>query len=109
MDYFKTGSDEVSLMNRTLLIATAMAAVLAGRAVAEQVDQPIDEKCYGVSPHDVSECGGDPQTCARMTSMDSAKAPGTKAPAEKPGEVWAYVPKGTCVKIYHGSLSEKSS
>ena len=41
-------------MKRALLIASAVAAVVAGQALAESgSDQPIDEKCYGVSPHDV--------------------------------------------------------
>ncbi|MFI4988557.1 MAG: DUF2282 domain-containing protein [Alphaproteobacteria bacterium] len=97
-------------MKRSLLIASAVAAVLAGQAMAESgSDQAIDEKCYGVSPHDVSECGGDPQTCARTVS-DSVAAPGgsTAAPTSRADE-WAYVPKGTCVKIYGGSLTQKSS
>jgi uncharacterized membrane protein len=97
-------------MKRALLIATAIAAVIAGRAVAESgADQAIDEKCYGVSPHDVSECGSDPQTCARTVSSDPAKDGKAQATSSKPEEIWAYVPKGTCVKIYHGSLLSKSS
>ena len=41
-------------MKRALLIASAVAAVVAGQALAESGnDQPIDEKCYGVSPHNV--------------------------------------------------------
>jgi len=96
-------------MSRALLIATAIAAVLSGQALADSSDQPIDEKCYGVSPHDVSECGGDAQTCARTVMSEPAKDASAPAPAGKSEEVWAYVPKGTCVKIYHGSLTEKSS
>jgi len=97
-------------MKRTLLIASAIAAVVAGQALAESGnDQPIDEKCYGVSPHDVSECGGDAQTCARMTSAAPGQAGAAQAAVAKPEELWAYVPKGTCIKIYHGSLTSKSS
>ena len=97
-------------MKRTLLIASAVAAVVAGQAFAESGnDLPIDEKCYGVSPHDVSECGGDPQTCARTTSAESGKSGGAQPAAAKAEELWAFVPKGTCVKIYHGSLTAKSS
>jgi uncharacterized membrane protein len=98
-------------MKRALLIASAVAAVVAGQALAESGnDQPIDEKCYGVSPHDVSECGSDPQTCARTVSAEPpAKDASTEAAQGKDEELWAYVPKGTCVKIYHGSLTPKTS
>lgn len=97
-------------VKRALLIASAVAAVVAGQALADSgSDQPIDEKCYGVSPHDVSECGGDPQTCARMTSAEAGKDGATQPAAAKSEELWAFVPKGTCVKIYHGSLTSKSS
>ncbi|HYB54666.1 MAG TPA: DUF2282 domain-containing protein [Alphaproteobacteria bacterium] len=98
-------------MKRALLIASAVAAVVAGQALAESgSDQPIDEKCYGVSPHDVSECGGDAQTCARMTSAEQPAKDASKEAAQgKDDELWAYVPKGTCVKIYRGSLTPKTS
>ena len=97
-------------MKRALLIATAIAAVIAGRALAETAgDSAIDEKCYGVSPHDVSECGSDPQTCARTVSTTPGNDGSAQVAAPKPEDVWAYVPKGTCVKIYHGSLVSKTS
>ena len=72
-------------------------------------DQAIDEKCYGVSPHDVSECGSDPQTCARTVSAAPGVGGSAQVTPAQPEEIWAYVPKGTCVKIYHGSLVSKSS
>ncbi len=97
-------------MKRSLLIASAVAAVLAGQALAESGNDPaIDEKCYGVSPHDVSECGGDPQTCARNASAEAPAKDGGAQAANSKADEWAYVPRGTCTKIYGGTLTPKTS
>jgi len=107
-------------MKLSLLIASAIATVTATPVSAESgSNQPIDEKCYGVSIHDVSACGTDSNSCAYMA--DAAKNAGasvtgstmpagqTQAAQEKGEEIWAYVPKGTCVKVYGGSLTAKSA
>jgi len=88
----------------SLLVASAVAATLTGAAWADSDGNTnatvIDEKCYGVSQKDVTGCGSDPQTCADTATLQT----------NKPGEEqWAYVPKGTCVKIYGGSLSPKGA
>ena len=85
----------------SILIASAVAATLANAAWADSdagASTQIDEKCYGVAQKDVTGCGADPQTCADSATLQT----------NKPGEEeWAYVPKGTCVKIYGGSLTPK--
>lgn len=104
-------------MKRATLIASALAAVLAapaatGVARAESgYDQAIDEKCYGVSAADISVCGTDANTCAFELNAQGKPtyANRPKAAVSNPRDEWAYVPKGTCVKIYGGSLSPKVS
>jgi uncharacterized membrane protein len=102
-------------MNKiSLMIATAVAALIAqpaltARAVAQSDMLPVDEKCYGVSARDVSVCGSDKLTCA-YTNEDKPKgAPTLATTGNKDGDqVFAYVPTGTCVKIYGGTLYPKS-
>jgi uncharacterized membrane protein len=104
-------------MNRSLLIASAVAAVLAGSAMVtksradSQRDEPMDEKCYGVSAKDISACGSDASTCAYHTgSQQASNVPSQQTTGGKEGgEEWAVVPKGTCVKIYGGSLWPKKT
>jgi uncharacterized membrane protein len=107
-------------MKLSVLIASAVATVIAAPVLAESgSNQSIDEKCYGVSPRDVSVCGTDSSSCAYMAdtraetggSATGNETSGNRAQAAKGGDddIWAFVPKGTCVKIYGGSLSAKSS
>lgn len=99
----------------SLMIATAVAAFIAqpaliGSALAEGgAMPPIDEKCYGVSARDVSVCGSDKLTCA-YTNADKPKDAPTLATTgnKEDGQEYAYVPTGTCVKIYGGALFPKS-
>jgi uncharacterized membrane protein len=104
----------------SLMIATAVAAFLAqpalvgsaliGSALAEGGSMPpIDEKCFGVSARDVSVCGSDKLTCAYTNADKPTDAPtlGTTGNKEN-GQEYAYVPTGTCVKIYGGALYPKS-
>lgn len=102
-------------MKHSLIIASALAAVLSTQARAESAgataDQPIDEKCYGVSINEVSVCGTDASSCAYVTPSQQRAANGAdprsyQTPA---GEPWAYVPKGTCAKIYGGSLTPRKT
>lgn len=98
-------------MTRSFLIASAIAAALAAPALAESnFDPALDEKCYGVSARDVAICGSDAQSCAYQTSADPSPSGDHGQAANRDGEEpWAYVPRGTCVKIYGGSLTPKSA
>ena len=98
-------------MKSALMIASAVATFIATPALAESGGtQAIDEKCYGVSAKDVSVCGSDASTCAYMADTDkSERTNDTQAQPGNNDVVWTYVPKGTCVKIYGGTLSEKNS
>jgi uncharacterized membrane protein len=102
-------------MNRiSLMIATAVASVIAQPALTApalvQGDMPpVDEKCYGVSARDVSVCGSDKLTCAYTNAEKPKDAPTRATTGSKDGDqVFAYVPTGTCVKIYGGTLYPKS-
>ncbi len=102
-------------MKRSVLIAAAVAAVLATPALGAGNDwgQAIEEKCYGVGAKDVSLCGA--QDCASQTSGPAAHANGADhaQSADKgitpDGQTFAFVPQGTCVKMYGGSLTPKNS
>jgi uncharacterized membrane protein len=99
-------------MKRTLLIASAVAAVAAMPAFAAgDFQQIIDEKCYGVSAKDIAACGA--QDCANQTSGRAAGVePGStngKIKSDDEGQSYALVPKGTCTKMYNGSLTPKKS
>jgi len=98
-------------MTRSFLIASAIAAALAAPALAESNnDPPLDEKCYGVSARDVAICGSDAQSCAYQTSGEPSPAADQGQAGNNQGDQpWAYVPRGTCVKIYGGSLTPKSA
>lgn len=98
-------------MTRSFLIASAIAAALAAPALAESNSDPaLDEKCYGVSAKDVAICGSDAQSCAYQTSGNPLPSGDHGKAANRDGEQpWAYVPRGTCVKIYGGSLTPKSA
>jgi uncharacterized membrane protein len=103
-------------MKYSLIVTSALAAALAAPAHAESNtsnSQFIDEKCYGVSINEISVCGTDAQSCAYLTGSHPQMAAngGTNtAPAYvENGQPWAYVPKGTCVKIYGGKLTPKTS
>ncbi len=98
-------------MTRSFLIASAIAAALAAPALAESnADPALDEKCYGVSARDVAICGSDAQSCAYQTSGNPSPSGDHGQTANRDGgQPWAYVPRGTCVKIYGGSLTPKSA
>lgn len=98
-------------MTRSFFIASAIAAALAAPALAESnTAPPLDEKCYGVSARDVAICGSDAQSCAYQTSgAPSAGGDHGQAANDQSEQPWAYVPRGTCVKYYGGSLTPKSA
>jgi uncharacterized membrane protein len=102
-------------MKRAVLIASAVAAVLAAPAFAADWgnESSIDEKCYGVSAKDFALCGA--QDCASQTSGAAAKANGQDHPEQAlkgmtpDGETFAFVPQGTCSRMYGGSLTPKGA
>lgn len=98
-------------MKRSVLIASAVAAVIASPVLAAgDWTQPIDEKCYGLSAKDLAACGA--QGCASQASGRDPSAQGpanSKVQTDDQGQTYGLVPKGTCVKMYGGSLTPKKS
>jgi uncharacterized membrane protein len=94
---------------RSLVLAAAALAALAGQAVAAD-DKPASapeksyggtENCYGVALAGKNDCAAGPgTTCAGTSKVDYQ------------GDAWKVVPKGTCTKIKtpkgNGSLTPKA-
>ncbi len=82
-------------MRNTVLVASALAAVLslAAAAGARAAD---NEKCYGIAKAGKNDCQTATHSCAGTSTADAA------------GDSWIYVPKGTCDKISGGSLEPKA-
>jgi uncharacterized membrane protein len=82
-------TDETVMNNRSKLMTTAVAGVLAltlGSAAQAQTGAPKapKEKCYGIAKAGQNDCGTARHTCAGKSTKDNA-----------PDE-WKMVPKGTC-------------
>ena len=90
-------------MKRSMLVASAMAAVLSMPLVALGQGGPAPtpkfeaEKCYGIAKAGKNDCQTANSSCAG-TSKRSGQ-----------GDAWLYVPKGTCDKLVGGSLQAKQS
>ena len=80
-------------------IATAVATAASLQSAANAGPAPPPpfkaEKCFGIANAGKNDCQTATHACA-----GEAKTPGT-------GDSWMYVPVGTCLKIYHGSLTPK--
>ncbi|HTW27298.1 MAG TPA: DUF2282 domain-containing protein [Acetobacteraceae bacterium] len=90
-------------MNTSTLLAAAILAAAAtptlARAAASgpaPVPSYPNEKCYGIAAIHANDCSTAHHTCAGQSSVQ-----------QDPGS-WLYVPAGTCMKIYGGSLTAKS-
>jgi uncharacterized membrane protein len=87
-------------MNRTLLVASAVAAALTFplSAFSEPAPKPRfeAEKCYGVSKAGKNDCETRMSSCAGTSKRDNQK------------DAWIYMPKGSCERIVGGSLQPKA-
>jgi uncharacterized membrane protein len=85
----------MSAMNRTVLLAAAVASLISASAMAQvHPEKPTYkyEKCYGVARAGQNDCFFASNSCA-----------GTSAQDDDP-RAWIYVPQGTCKKISGGTL-----
>ncbi len=72
---------------KTLAVASAVAAAIAGHATAVSADES-KEKCYGVSLAGENDCAAGPgTTCAGTSTVDYQ------------GNAWTLVDAGTCAEI----------
>ena len=87
-------------MNRTLLVASAVAAALALplTAFSEPAPKPTfeAEKCYGVAKAGKNDCETRMSSCAGTSKRDNQK------------DAWIYMPKGSCERIVGGALQPKA-
>lgn len=78
-------------MNRSLMLASALALLAAGPTLAQDKGASIKgekEKCYGIAKAGQNDCAAGPgTTCAGTSKVDYQ------------GNAWKYVPKGTCEQV----------
>jgi uncharacterized membrane protein len=93
----ETGKEIV--MNRSLRIASAVAAAVALPVIAAKAGpvapQPNAEKCFGVAKAGSNDCQTATNSCAGSVNVSRGK------------DAWIYLPKGLCQKIAGGSLQAK--
>lgn len=69
-------------------VAAALTAAVATTAVAQQRQQPAQERCYGISRAGQNDCAAGPGTSCAGTSRRDYQ-----------GNAWKYVRAGTCTRI----------
>jgi uncharacterized membrane protein len=90
-------------MNKRLLIASAVAAAIAGPALVSAQGGPAPEptfkaeKCYGIAKAGKNDCA----------STGNNSCAGT-AKANADPRAWIYVPAGYCERIVNGSNTPKA-
>jgi uncharacterized membrane protein len=88
-------------MNKRLLIASALAAAIAGPSLlsAQPAAEPTfkAEKCYGIAKAGKNDCA----------STGNNSCAGT-ARADADPRAWIFVPAGYCERIVDGSLTPKA-
>jgi uncharacterized membrane protein len=90
-------------MNKRFIIASALAAAIAGPSLLSAQGGPAPEpsfqaeKCYGISKAGKNDCA----------STGNNSCAGT-ARADADPRAWIYVPAGYCERIVDGSLTPKA-
>jgi uncharacterized membrane protein len=86
-------------MSKRLIIASAIAAAVAGPALLPAHAAPAPtpsfkaEKCYGIAKAGKNDCASTGNnSCAGTSKVDSDP------------RAWIYVPAGYCERIVHGSM-----
>ena len=75
------------MSNKSIMLASAMVAVLAAAAQPALAADAAKEKCYGIAKASANDCAANGHSCAGQASKDM-----------DPKE-WKYVAKGTCVEM----------
>ena len=75
------------MSNKSIMLASAMVAVLAAAAQPALAADAAKEKCYGIPKASANDCAANGHSCAGQASKDM-----------DPKE-WKYVAKGTCVEM----------
>jgi uncharacterized membrane protein len=92
-----------SHMSNRVLIASALAAAIAGPAIIAAQGGPAPEpafqaeKCYGIAKAGKNDCAATgSNSCAGTSRVDADP------------RAWLYVPAGYCARIVDGSLTPKA-
>jgi uncharacterized membrane protein len=90
-------------MNKRFLIASAIAAAIAGPSLVSAQGGPAPEptfkaeKCYGIAKAGKNDCASTgSNSCAGTSRVDADP------------RAWIYVPAGYCERIVDGSLKPKA-
>ncbi|HET8698318.1 MAG TPA: DUF2282 domain-containing protein [Gammaproteobacteria bacterium] len=89
-------------MNKRLIVASALAAAIAGPALVPARAQPAPEptfkaeKCYGIAKAGKNDCQTANSSCAGTSKRDGQR------------DAWVYVPKGTCDRLVNGSMQPRA-
>jgi uncharacterized membrane protein len=90
-------------MNKRMLVASALAAALAGPAIISAQAAPAPEpqfkaeKCYGIAKAGKNDCASTGNNSCAGTSR-----------ADADPRAWIYVPEGYCERIVMGSMKPKA-
>jgi uncharacterized membrane protein len=90
-------------MSKRLLIASALAAAIAGPAIVSAQGGPAkmpefkSEKCYGIAKAGKNDCASTGNNSCAGTAKASADP-----------RAWVFVPAGYCERIVNGSLTPKA-
>jgi uncharacterized membrane protein len=88
--------------SQTLLMSSAIGSllVLAAQPAAQAaglVQCAEQERCYGIAKAGKNDCSTATSACAGTAKQDFQK------------DAWVYVPKGTCLKLASGSLTQPAA
>jgi uncharacterized membrane protein len=78
-----------------LISALASAALLAAVQASAADPKAPAEKCYGVAKAGKNDCQTSKNACSGQVKQDRVP------------DAWIFLPKGTCERIYGGSLAAK--
>ena len=85
------------LVTSAVVAALSMPLLTSAQAGPAPMPKFEHEKCYGVTKAGKNDCQTANSSCAGTSK------------ANKQGDAWVYVPKGTCEKLVDGSLQPKKA
>jgi len=85
------------LVTSAVVAALSMPLLTSAQAGPAPVPKFEHEKCYGLVKAGKNDCQTANSSCAGTSK------------ANKQGDAWVYVPKGTCEKLVDGSLQPKKA
>ncbi|MGL4995733.1 MAG: BufA1 family periplasmic bufferin-type metallophore [Deefgea sp.] len=75
------------MSNKSIMLASAMVAVLAAASQPVLAADAAKEKCYGIAKAAANDCAANGHSCAGQAAKDND------------AKEWKYVAKGTCLEM----------